>query len=472
MMNNYTIKQLLNEGPAMIKENAEDLKDIIIRGWVRTKRESKTFCFLEINDGTALNNLQIVCNNSIPGYDNLVHKLATGSSVKVSGKLIESPGKGQPVELQADEVVVYGPVSGDEYPLQKKRHSFEFLREIAHLRARTNTFGAVARVRNKVCYTIHQFFQERGFLYLNTPIITTSDCEGAGEMFQVTALSAEQVKDLRESSIDYNMDFFGKKAYLTVSGQLEAETYACALGKVYTFGPTFRAEHSNTSRHLAEFWMVEPEVAFYTIKENMDLAEEFLKVIFKRVLEECSDDMAFFNQWIEKTVIETLTQVVEKEFVRISYQDAVAELEKAKADFQFPVKWGVDLQSEHEKYLTEEVFKGPVIVTDYPKEIKAFYMKLNDDNKTVRAMDVLVPRLGEIIGGSERESDYGRLLSRINESGLNTEDYWWYLDLRRFGSVPHAGFGLGLERLMQFITGMKNIRDVIPFPRAYKESEF
>ncbi len=444
---------------------------ITAEGWIRTKRESKGVTFLEINDGSTIKNLQVVIEENFKNYQAISKELTTGSSVSIKGKLIESPGKGQSVEVIAGEINILGGASPEEYALQKKHHTFEFLREIAHLRPRANSFGAVARVRSAMSFAIHKFFQERGFVYVHTPIITGSDCEGAGEMFQVTTLPLEKIP-LTEGKVDFSQDFFGKKASLTVSGQLEGETYACALKNIYTFGPTFRAENSNTSRHLAEFWMIEPEMAFCDISGDMDIAEEFLKYIFKYVLDTCPDDMDFFNTRISQGIIENLQHIIKSNFKRITYTEAVDSLIKAKADFEFPVEWGIDLQSEHEKFLTEKVYMLPVIITDYPKQIKAFYMKMNDDNKTVRAMDILVPRLGEIVGGSERESDLNRLKNRIVECGLNPDDYWWYLDLRRFGSVPHAGFGLGFERVIQFVTGMQNIRDVIPFPRAVKTLEF
>ncbi len=445
--------------------------EIIIKGWIRTKRESKNFCFTEVNDGSCMKNLQVIIDDSLDNYNEIIPLITTGTSIEISGKIVESPGGKQSIELHATKVKVVGTAPADDYVLQKKRHTFEYLRTIAHLRPRTNTFGAVARVRNAMSYAIHKFFQERNFIYVHTPIITSSDCEGAGEMFQVTTLPMENIP-LNDKKIDYSKDFFGKKASLTVSGQLEGETYACALGNIYTFGPTFRAEHSNTTRHLAEFWMVEPEMAFCDINENMDTAEEFLKYILAYVIENCQEDMAFFNTRIDNTILNNLQNIIKEKFIRIKYTEAVDELTKAKVDFEFPVKWGIDLQSEHEKYLTEIVYKKPVIITDYPKEIKSFYMKVNDDNKTVRAMDVLVPRLGEIIGGSEREDNEKKLINRIKEMNLNPEDYWWYLELRKFGSIHHSGFGLGFERLIQFITGMQNIRDVIPFPRAFKSIDF
>ncbi len=444
---------------------------IAVEGWIRTKRDSKGVTFLELNDGSSMNNIQIVIEDTLPGFDSLLKLLTTGTSIVAEGALIESPGQGQAVELKAASITVLGVAPAEEYALQKKRHSFEFLREIAHLRPRTNSFGAVARVRSTMSFAIHRYFQEHGFVYVHTPIITGSDCEGAGQMFQVTTLPLESLPVI-DGSVDYAQDFFGKKAALTVSGQLEGEAYACALKNIYTFGPTFRAENSNTSRHLAEFWMIEPEMAFCDINGNMDVAEDFLKYIFKYVLDTCPDDMDFFDSRISKGFIENLMHIISSKFMRISYTEAVDRLIESKEKFEFPVKWGIDLQSEHEKFLTEKIYNQPVILTDYPKEIKAFYMKLNDDGETVRAMDILVPRLGEIVGGSEREADLAKLTERIRECGLNPDDYWWYLDLRRFGTVPHAGFGLGFERVIQFVTGMQNIRDVIPFPRAVKTLDF
>ena len=398
-------------------------------------------------------------------YETEILKLQTGCSIKATGTLAASPGKGQKVELKAEEIEVLGWADPDIYPLQKKRHSFEFLRSIAHLRPRTNTFGAVARVRNAMAHAIHTFFQERGFIYLHSPIITGSDCEGAGEMFKVTTFDLNRAPE-KEGDIDFTRDFFGGPANLTVSGQLEAEIYALAMGDVYTFGPTFRAENSNTSRHLAEFWMVEPEMAFCELEENADLAIEFLKQIFAWVLDNCKEDMEFFNRFIDSTVIKTLESLISHDFEILTYTEGIEILKKAKQKFEFPVEWGCDLQSEHERYLCEKVFEGPVVLIDYPKEIKAFYMKMNPDEKTVRAMDVLVPKIGEIIGGSQREDNHDALYQRIKDAGLNTDDYWWYLELRKFGSVPHSGFGLGFERLIQFVTGLSNIRDVIPFPRT------
>ena len=447
-------------------------ESVLIKGWVRTKRELKEFAFVEVNDGSSLANLQVILNPDLPNYADALKQLNTGASVEVSGVLVASPAKGQRIELKAETVKVYGEADPQTYPLQKKRHSLEFLRTLGHLRSRTNTQGAVFRVRNACATAIHQFFQERGFLWIHTPIITASDCEGAGEMFAVTSFNLKDIPRTENQEVDYNQDFFGKPAYLTVSGQLEAEVMAMAFSNVYTFGPTFRAENSNTSRHLAEFWMVEPEMAFCDLEGDMDLAEAFLKHIFKYVLETCPEDMEFFNQRIDNSVLATADNIINNEFERLTYTDAIAQLEKSDKTFEYPVKWGLDLQSEHERYLAEELFKKPVIVTDYPVEIKAFYMRLNDDEKTVRAMDILAPKIGEIIGGSQREERLDVLEPRIQAQGLNPADYWWYLDLRRYGTVPHAGFGLGFERLVQFMTGMGNIRDVIPFPRAPLTVEF
>jgi asparaginyl-tRNA synthetase len=455
-----------------ILRSGEPNQTITIRGWVRTKRESKGFTFVDVNDGSSMAGLQVVLSTSMAGYEDVVKELTTGSSVEISGKLVESPGKGQRVELQGEAITIFGTADPDAYPLQKKRHSFEFLRTLGHLRSRTNTLGAVFRVRNACSQAIHQFFQERGFLWIHTPIITASDCEGAGEMFAVTNLDITQPPRSQDNLIDYSQDFFGKPAYLTVSGQLEAEIMAMAFTDVYTFGPTFRAENSNTSRHLAEFWMVEPEMAFCDLNGNMDLAEAFLKHIFSTVLKQCPEDMEFFNKRIDNSVLETADNIINNTFERITYTEAVKLLEKTDRKFEFPVEWGIDLQSEHERYLAEELFKKPVIVTDYPTGIKAFYMRLNDGGETVAAMDVLAPKVGEIIGGSQREERLDVLEKRIQEAGLDPETYWWYLDLRRFGTVPHAGFGLGFERLVQFMTGMGNIRDVIPFPRTPDSIEF
>ena len=440
---------------------------VTVAGWVRTVRNHKgtnPLGFINLNDGSCLATLQIVADPKLANFASVVQHLTAGASLIVTGELVASQGKGQRVEVQADEVQLIGDAGGEDYPIQQKRHSFEFLRTQAHLRPRTNTFGAIARVRNEICRAIHQFFQDRGFLYVHTPIITASDCEGAGEMFRVTALAPGES--------DFEQDFFGRQTNLTVSGQLEAETYACALGNVYTFGPTFRAENSNTPRHLAEFWMVEPEMAFCDLAADADLAEEFVKFIFAAVLANCGEDMEFFNKWIDKTVIETLTHIADSDFVRLTYTEAMDVLAKADRDWEYPPAWGADLQTEHERFLTEETFKKPVIVTDYPASIKPFYMRVSDDEKTVAAMDVLMPKIGEIIGGSQREERLDVLTERIKAQGQDPADYWWYLDLRRYGSVPHAGFGLGLERTVQFVTGMANIRDVIPFPRTPRSAEF
>jgi asparaginyl-tRNA synthetase len=445
--------------------------DVTIQGWLRSARHSKGFSFLSLNDGSCLATIQAVVDAGLANYDDDVKPLLTGAAVRITGELVDSPGKGQKFEIQAKSIEVVGH-SSDDYPLQKKRHGFEFLRTIAHLRPRTNTFGAIFRIRHEVSRAIHDFFHERGFLHLHSPIITASDCEGAGEMFRVSTLDAANPPLNDEGKVDFSKDFFGREAHLTVSGQLEAEIAALALGKVYTFGPTFRAENSNTSRHLAEFWMVEPEMTFCDLKGDMALAEEFLKHIFKHVLNHCAEDMAFFNDRIDKTAISTLEHIIKEPFAHMTYTEAVDILLKSGESFEFPVKWGDDLQSEHERYLTEKHVKKPIIVTDYPKGIKAFYMYLNDDDTTVRAMDVLVPKIGEIIGGSQREDRIDVLKKRIQELSLVEKDYWWYLDLRRFGSTPHAGFGLGFERVVQFITGMANIRDVIPFPRVPGSADF
>ncbi len=443
---------------------------VLVQGWVKTRRSSGAVSFLQISDGSTLNDLQIVVEESCPDYS-LLDSLNTGASVTVQGDLVQSQGRGQKYEIKADRLEVLGLADPETYPLQKKRHTLEFLREIAHLRPRTNTFGAVARVRNAVAFAIHSFFQERGFLYIQTPMITASDAEGAGAMFRVTTLDLLDVPQ-DNGAVDSSQDFFGRPTFLTVSGQLEAEIFALALSDVYTFGPTFRAENSNTSRHLAEFWMVEPEVAFCDLDGLAELAEDFLKYVFARVLESCPDDLAFFNRWYDQTAISTLEDIVNSDFERLTYTEAVKILQSSGQTFEFPVEWGLDLQSEHERYITEQKVGRPVIVTDYPKDIKAFYMRLNDDGQTVRAMDVLVPRIGEIIGGSQREERRDILLERLKQAGMAEEDYWWYLDLRQYGTVPHAGFGLGFERTVQFITGMQNIRDIIPFPRTPKNAEF
>ena len=445
--------------------------EITLRGWVRSRRDSKGITFIELNDGSRFRSLQLVVEGGVVP-DETLKDVTTGSSIAASGVLVESPAAGQPVELKVARISVYGTADPSAYPLQKKGHSFEFLRDIAHLRVRSNTFGAAFRVRNALARAIHSFFQERDFIYVQTPIITTSDCEGAGEMFNVTSLNLRDLPRSPDGNIDWAQDFFGRPAYLTVSGQLEAEIFALSFTKVYTFGPTFRAENSNTPRHLAEFWMIEPEMAFHELEDNMRLAEEFLKFTIRYVLENCREDLEFFNKFVEKTVLGTLEHVAESTFAHLSYTDAIQALQDAGRTWEFPPEWGRDLQTEHERFLSEEVFKKPVIVTDYPKDIKPFYMRVNDDNRTVRAMDVLVPRVGEIIGGSQREERYEVLVQRIRETGLDEKPYWWYLDLRRFGSVPHSGFGLGLERMMMYLTGLKNIRDVIPFPRTPGNADF
>jgi asparaginyl-tRNA synthetase len=446
---------------------------VTVAGWVRTRRDSKGgFSFLELNDGSCFGNLQVIADGELPNYTAEVLRLFPGSSAVVTGTVVASQGQGQAIELKAREIRVLGYCEPTAYPLQKQRVSFERLREIAHLRARTNTFGAVTRIRHALSMATHAFFSQRGFYCLQTPIITASDCEGAGEMFQVTTLGLEALASGKPAPELYGADFFGKRAALTVSGQLEAETYACALGKVYTFGPTFRAENSNTRRHLAEFWMVEPEMAFADLADDADLAEAYLRHLFTHVLEHGAEDLAFFNKRIDTTLLERLRRLSDSPFERITYTEAVERLLAAGRSFDYPVAWGKDLQSEHERYLTEEVFQRPVTVTDYPKTIKPFYMRVNDDDRTVAAMDVLLPGVGEIIGGSQREERLDRLEARLDECGLDPADYWWYADLRRFGTVPHAGFGLGFERMVQFCTGMHNIRDVIPFPRTPNSIDF
>jgi len=452
-------------------------KELAIAGWIRTLRSSKGgFSFIAINDGSCLTSIQVVADKALDNYESQILHLTPGTSIEVSGKLVESPAKGQHVELHASSVRVLGYVDAKKYPIQPKRHTLEFLRTQAHLRPRTNTFGAVARVRSTVSMAIHEFFQSRSFIYINTPIIAASDCEGAGELFRVTCIDPANPPRDSQGSVNYANDFFGRPTFLTVSGQLEAEAYACALGRVYTFGPTFRAENSNTPHHLAEFWMVEPEMAFCDLAGNADLAEEFLKSICTTILAKCGEDMEYFSKQTDKTVIDTLGHVAEKNFARITYTEAISLLEDAGQEWQYPVVWGKDLQTEHERFLTEQIFKTPVIITDYPAAIKPFYMRLNDPDAdgrtTVRAMDVLVPRIGEIIGGSQREERLETLQQRMAEGGLSAEDYWWYADLRRYGTVPHSGFGLGLERAIQFITGIANIRDVIPFPRTPRSADF
>lgn len=451
--------------------NKEDYigKEITLGGWVRSIRDSKAFGFIVLHDGTYFETLQIVYHDTMNNFAE-ISKLNVGAAIIVKGKLVETPDAKQPFEIQATEVIVEG-ASAAEYPLQKKRHSLEFLRTISHLRPRTNTFQAVFRVRSLIAYAIHQYFQDRDFVYVHTPLITGSDAEGAGEMFRVTTLDMENVPKTKEGSVDYSEDFFGKETNLTVSGQLNGETYAMAFRNIYTFGPTFRAENSNTTRHAAEFWMIEPEIAFADLKDDMVLAEGMIKYIIRYVLEHAPEEMEFFNSFVDKGLLERLTHVMNAEFGHITYTDAIEILEKNNDKFEYKVKWGSDLQTEHERYLTEEVFKKPVFVTDYPKDIKAFYMKLNDDNKTVAAMDLLVPGIGEIIGGSQREDNYDRLVARMDELGLNKEDYGFYLDLRKYGSARHAGFGLGFERCVMYLTGMGNIRDVIPFPRTVNNCE-
>jgi len=445
-------------------------KTAVVKGWVRTKRGNKNVAFIALNDGSIIHNLQLVVDPS--RFDEeMLKRIGTGACIRAKGQLVASTGSGQATEMQVDELSVYGEADAETYPLQKKGHTLEFLREIAHLRPRTNTFGAVLRIRHHLAFAIHKYFNDRGFFYLHSPIITGSDAEGAGEMFHVTNFDLDRIPRTDDGQIDYTQDFFGKETNLTVSGQLEGELGALALGKVYTFGPTFRAENSNTPRHLAEFWMIEPEMAFYEIRDNMDLAEDMLKYLVKYALDHCSHDLEFLNNMYDKELIGRLQSVVDQPFRRLSYTEAITILEPNKEKFEFPVEWGTDLQKEHENFLVEH-FKGPVILTDYPKHIKAFYMKQNEDGKTVRAMDVLFPWIGEIIGGSQREDDYEKLLARVREMGIHEESLWWYLETRKFGSCPHAGFGLGFERLVLFVTGMNNIRDVIPFPRTPKNAEF
>ena len=445
-------------------------KDITISGWIRTLRASNAFGFIEVNDGSFFKNIQVVFDNNLGNFKE-VSKLPISSSIKVIGTLVATPEAKQPFEIQAKEIVIEG-MSSSDYPLQKKRHTFEYLRTIAHLRPRSNAFSAVFRVRSVATYAIHKFFQDQGFVYTNTPILTGSDCEGAGEMFKVTTLDLDNIPRTEEGQINYKEDFFGKETNLTVSGQLNAECYALAFRNVYTFGPTFRAENSNTARHAAEFWMVEPEIAFADLQDDMELAEGMLKYVIKYVMDECPEEMAFFNQFVEKGLLDKLNHIVTSDFGRVTYTEAVEMLKNCGKTFEYPVEWGIDLQTEHERYLTEEIFKRPVFVTDYPKDIKAFYMRLNDDGKTVAAIDCLVPGIGEIIGGSQREERLDILKSRMAELGLNEEDYWWYLELRKYGETKHAGFGLGFERLIMYITGMSNIRDVIPFPRTTGQSDF
>ena len=447
-----------------------DGKEVTLEGWVRTIRDSKTFGFIELNDGSYFKNIQIVISDKLNNFNELV-KLSISSSIKVTGTLVITENSKQPFEIQATDVEIYN-VCDSEYPLQKKKHSFEYLRTISHLRPRANTFYAVFRVRSVLSYAIHKFFQEKGFVYVHTPLITSSDAEGAGEMFNVNSFDLTDVPKLDNGEVDFSKDFFGKPAHLTVSGQLNAETYAAAFRNVYTFGPTFRAENSNTVKHAAEFWMIEPEICFADLNDDMNLAEDMIKYIFSYVLENCPEEMAFFNQFIDNTLLERLNNVINSDFARISYTDAVKELEKHNDEFQFKVSWGIDLQTEHERFLCEKIFKKPVFVTDYPKDIKAFYMKQNPDGKTVAASDLLAPGIGEIIGGSQREEDYDKLINRMKELNMDLSNYTWYLDLRKYGSVVHSGFGLGFERAMMYLTGMQNIRDVIPFPRTPKNCEF
>lgn len=463
-METATVKELFKE-----KENYLN-KKIQVNGWVRTVRSSKTFGFIELNDGSFFSNLQVVYDEGLANFKE-VSKLITGSAIKVAGELVESPGAKQPFELKAASIEIEG-LSAPDYPLQKKKHTFEYLRTIAHLRPRTNTFSAVFRVSSVAAYAIHKFFQERGFVLVHTPIITGSDAEGAGEMFRVTTLDFNKTPRDEKGAVDFTKDFFGKETNLTVSGQLEVETYCMAFNKVYTFGPTFRAENSNTPRHAAEFWMIEPEIAFAGLTDNMNLAEEMLKFTIGYVLEHTPAEMQFFNSFVDKSLLERLENILKSEFGHITYSAAIDILKGSGEQFEYPVEWGLDLQTEHERYLTEKHFGKPVFVTDYPKEIKAFYMRLNDDGRTVAAMDLLVPGVGEIIGGSQREERHDILEKRMDEQGLNKEDYWWYLDLRKYGGARHAGFGLGFERLIMYLTGMSNIRDVIPFPRTPKNAEF
>ena len=455
-----------------IFRSPEDFMDqqIEVAGWIRNIRVSKKFGFIECNDGTFFKSLQIVFEEDIKDFEQISH-LGTGTAIVVTGKLVASPGSGQSFELKAEEILVEGTCPSD-YPLQKKRHSFEYLRTIAHLRARTNTFSAVFRLRSVLAYAIHQYFQEKNFVYVHTPIITASDCEGAGEMFQLTTMDLNQVPKTEDGKVDYNEDFFGKAANLTVSGQLNAEAFAMAFQKVYTFGPTFRAENSNTARHAAEFWMLEPEIAFADLEDNMALAEDMIKYLIQAALDRLPEEMAFFNQFVDKGLLERMEHIVSSDFGRVTYTEAVEILKNADVKFDYPVEWGIDLQTEHERYLTEVHFKKPVFVTDYPKDIKAFYMRMNDDGKTVAAMDLLVPGIGEIIGGSQREERLDLLEGRMKELGLNPEDYWWYTDLRKYGGTRHAGFGLGFERLIMYVSGMGNIRDVIAFPRVARSAEF
>ena len=454
----------------ILKSGAKDC-DITVKGWVRTKRGNKNVAFIALNDGSCVANIQIVVD--LASFDEEKLKaVTTGACIRVDGKLVESPASGQGVEVQATSIEVYGTADPESYPLQKKGHSLEFLRDIAYLRPRTNTFGAIFRIRHAMAYAIHKYFNDHGFYYWHTPLITGSDCEGAGAMFNVTTMDLNNIPLTEEGTVDYSQDFYGKPCNLTVSGQLEGELGALALGQIYTFGPTFRAENSNTPRHLSEFWMIEPEMAFYELEDNMELAEDFLKYLINYALENCREDLEFMNKMWDKELIERLEFVIKNDFVRLDYTEGINILKASGRKFEFPCDWGCDLQSEHERYLVEEHFKRPVILINYPKEIKAFYMKQNEDGKTVRAMDVLFPKIGEIIGGSEREADYGKLSARVKELNMSEKELWWYLDTRRWGSAPHSGFGLGFERLLLFVTGMANIRDVIPFPRTPNNAEF
>ncbi|MEA1887918.1 MAG: asparagine--tRNA ligase [Bacteroidota bacterium] len=461
-MHREKVKQLLNSEPG---------RDVLVKGWVRTRRGSRKVSFIAINDGSTINNIQVVVDMSAFEEDKM-KLITTGACIGVEGRLVASEGKGQNVEIQAKKIEIYGPADPEKYPLQKKGHTMEFLREIAHLRFRTNTFGAVFRIRHALAYAVHKYFNDKGFYYLHTPIITGSDAEGAGEMFRVTTFDLNNAPKDGNGNVDFSKDFFGKETNLTVSGQLEGELGALSLGEIYTFGPTFRAENSNTPRHLAEFWMIEPEMAFYDINDNMDLAEEFTKYLIRYILDNCSEDLDFLSMMVDRGLIERLNFVLANDYVRITYTEAVNVLTKAGRDWEFPVGWGKDLQAEHERYLVEEYYKRPVMVTDYPMDIKAFYMKQNNDGKTVRALDVLFPLIGEIIGGSQREEELDKLEGRIKELGIPEDQLWWFLETRKFGTAPHSGFGLGFERLMLFITGMKNIRDVIPFPRTPRNAEF
>jgi asparaginyl-tRNA synthetase len=470
-MDYHTAKiQIMKRSKVIDLINSEQpLDSVLAKGWVRTRRDAKDFCFFELNDGSCLRSLQVIADSNLPNFGE-IKSLGTGASIAVEGKLVASPGTGQKWELAATRIEVIGE-SPEDYPLQKKRHSDEFLRTIAHLRPRTNKFGALFRIRSKLAHAIHTFFQDRGFVYVHTPILTAADCEGAGEMFTVTTLDLDAVPK-KDGEVNFDEDFFGKQAKLTVSGQLSGEMFALGLGDIYTFGPTFRAENSNTARHMAEFWMIEPEMAFADLNDDMMLGEDFVRYLVRYALEECSEDLGLFAQWVDKELLQTVNNIADNAFERVSYTEAVAILQKSNEKFEYPPSWGADLQTEHERYLTEKHFKKPVIVYNYPKDIKAFYMRVNDDGKTVAAMDILLPRIGEIIGGSQREERFDLLRTRIRELGFDEQDYWWYLDSRRYGSAPHAGFGLGFERFLMLVTGVTNIRDVIPFPRTPKHLEF